>query len=122
EFLVAETDAQILDWLRRGVGDVVTTRINAQAARGDPALTQSVHYYYSPSVIVHRAGSRTLAAADLAGRRIGVVTNSMEHRALGELVANGLYAETRLIRPDRTIDDLARLLLDEEIDAALVDA
>lgn len=122
EFLVAETDAQILDWLRRGIGDVVTTRINSQAARGDPALTQSVHYHYSPSVIVHRAGSRGLAAADLAGRRVGVVTNSMEHRVLGELLANGLYTKTRLIRPDRTVDELARLLIDEKIDAALVDA
>ncbi|MEQ8660797.1 MAG: transporter substrate-binding domain-containing protein, partial [Gammaproteobacteria bacterium] len=89
EFLVGESDQQILDWLRRGMADVVATRVNAAAVRADPALTQSPSYFHSASVILHRRGPRLLAAADLAGRRVAVLANSIQHRTLGELVAGG---------------------------------
>ena len=122
EFLVAESDSQVLDWLRRGIGDVATTRINPDAVRADPGLAQSVAYFHSPSVILHRAGQRLLAVADLAGGRVGMLANSMEHRAFGEVLAGGLQGEMHLASPDTPLEDLARQIESDVIDAAVVDA
>jgi len=122
EFLIAESDSQVLDWLRRGIGDLVTTRINPEAVRVDPALAQSLSYFHSPSVILHRPGQHRLATADLAGGRVGLLANSMEHRAFGEVLASGLQAEMRLLSPDTPLEELARQIESNAIDAAVVDA
>ncbi|MEQ8497670.1 MAG: transporter substrate-binding domain-containing protein [Gammaproteobacteria bacterium] len=122
EFLVGESDQQILDWLRRGMADVVATRIDAGAVRGDPALTQSRSFFHSASVILHRSGPRLLGADDLAGRRVAVLGNSVQHRTLGELVAGGLAAEAVVYPPDTVLSELAGALARGVVDAAIVDA
>jgi len=122
EFLVGESDQQILEWLRRGMGDIVATRVNADAVRVDPALTQSRSYFHSASVILHRSGPRLLGVDDLTGRRVAVLGNSVQHRTLGDLVAAGLAVETVVFAPDTPLTALAQRLVQGQLDAVVVDA
>jgi membrane-bound lytic murein transglycosylase F len=122
EFLVAESDQQATDWLRRGVGDLVTTRINGAQVRADPALEQSRPYFHSASVIVQRPDRPRLTGDSLAGLRVGVLANSVQHRALGELMAAGLECETRVYPADMSPVALAGRVQRGEIAAAILDA
>ncbi|MCB1748364.1 MAG: transporter substrate-binding domain-containing protein [Gammaproteobacteria bacterium] len=122
EFLVADSDQQITDWLRRGVGDLVTTRINGAQVRADPALEQSRPYFHSASVIVQRRDRPRLTGDSLSGLRVGVLANSVQHRALGELMAAGLECETRVYPADMSPVALAERVQRGEIAAAVLDA
>lgn len=72
EVTVADSDEQMLAWLRDGVGDVVTARVDARLAEADAALTATRMYHYVAPVIVGgahsgpalRAGGRVLVARD----------------------------------------------------------
>ena len=46
EVLVGRDEREIIDWLRRGAGDIVTTRIDSRRLRGDPAIALSRDYRY----------------------------------------------------------------------------
>ncbi len=63
EVLVARDDEQIVEWLRNGVGDIVTARLDANAVYGDPGYTMSRDYRFEPAVLVSRA-DRPLSNAD----------------------------------------------------------
>ena len=122
EFLVGETDQQIMRWLRSGVGDLVTTRVNARDARADPELEQSRDYFHSASVIISRMGNGIRHPKDLVGKRVAVLANTIHHRTLGELVAAGTMVEPVVIKPDTPLDRIIDLLENWVIDAALIDA
>ena len=55
EVLVARDDEQIVQWLRNGVGDIVTARLDANAVYGDPGYTMSRDYRFEPAVLISRA-------------------------------------------------------------------
>ena len=122
EFLVADSDRQTLQWLRDGVGDLIATRVNAAAVRADPGLTQSRRYFHAAAVIVNRSNAARLNAATLAGKRIAVLANSVQHRALGELVTAGIAVEAIVLNPDTPPQALATLIEQGGADAAIVDA
>ena len=122
EFLVGETDQQILNWLRTGAGDVITTRINARDVRIDPALEQSRDYFHSASVIISRRGNDISRPEHLHGKRVAVLGSTVHHRALGELVAAGTAIEPIIISPDTPLDSIIDQLENWVIDAAIVDA
>lgn len=63
EVLVARDDEQIVQWLRNGVGDIVTARLDADAVYGDPGYTMSRDYRFEPAVLVSRA-NRPLVDVD----------------------------------------------------------
>ncbi|MGR9089196.1 MAG: transglycosylase SLT domain-containing protein [Gammaproteobacteria bacterium] len=63
EVLVARDDEQIVQWLRNGVGDIVTARLDADAVYGDPGYTMSRDYRFEAAVLVSR-GNRPLASPE----------------------------------------------------------
>lgn len=122
EFLVGQTDQQILKWLRTGAGDVITTRVNARDVRNDPALEQSRDYFHSASVIISRTGNGISRPEHLNGKRVAVLGSTVHHRVLGELVAAGTAIEPIIINPDTPLDSIIDQLENWIIDAAIVDA
>lgn len=122
EFLIGESDQEILNWLRRGAGDLVTTRVNARELRADPTLARSLTYYHSASVVISRRGTEITGVDELAGRRVAVHANTVHHRALGALVATGTAVVPILVSADTPLDTVLTRLENWEIDAAIVDA
>ena len=122
EFLVGETDQQIMRWLRSGVGDLVTTRVNARDVTADTELDQSRDYFHSASVIISRVGNGIRHPEDLEGRRVAVLANTVHHRTLGELVAAGTSIEPVIIKPDTPLARIIDQLENWVIDAAIIDA
>lgn len=122
EFLVGETDQQIMRWLRSGVGDLVTTRVNTRDVSTDPELNQSRDYFHSASVIISRRGNSIRHPKDLAGKRVAVLANTIHHRTLGKLVAAGTSIEPVIISPDTPLDRVIDQLENWVIDAAIIDA
>lgn len=122
EFIVGDTDREILDWLRDGTGDVVTTRVSADELRADPALARSLTYFDSASVLVSRRGTSVTAAEELAGKRVAVHANTVHHRALGALVAGGTPVVPVLLNADTPLEDVLDRIENWAVDAAIVDA
>ncbi len=122
EYVVADTDQQMLEWLRNGVGDVITTRVRAVDASVDGTFTQSRRYFHSASVLVARPGGQLYDLQALAGKRVAVFGNSVEHRALSELVASGIPVQAVVINPGTPPAYLAEQLENWSVDAAIVDA
>ncbi|MBK8958066.1 MAG: transporter substrate-binding domain-containing protein [Proteobacteria bacterium] len=122
EYLVADSDQQMLEWLRSGAGDLITTRVRAADVAADGALTQGRSYFHSASVLVGRTGSQLHDLTALAGKRVAVFGNTVEHRALSELVAAGIAIRPVVINPGTPPTYLAEQLENWSIDAAIVDA
>ena len=122
EYLVADNDQQMLEWLRSGAGDVITTRIRAADVAADSELTQARSYFHSASVLVGRTGSQLHDLQALAGKRVAVFGNTVEHRALSELVASGIAIRPVVINPGTPPAYLAEQLENWSVDAAIVDA
>ena len=122
EYLVADNDQQMLEWLRSGAGDVITTRVRAADLGTDTELTQARTYFHSASVLVGRTGSQLHDLQALAGKRVAVFGNTVEHRALSELVAKGIAVQPVVINPGTPPAYLAEQLENWSVDAAIVDA
>ena len=122
EYVVADTDQQMLEWLRTGVGDLITTRVRTVDALADGALVQSRRYFHSASVLVARPGGQLHDLQALAGKRVAVFGNTVEHRALSELVASGIAVQAVVINPSMPPAYLAEQLENWSVDAAIVDA
>ena len=122
EYVVADTDQQMLAWLRDGIGDVITTRVAALDVQAAPALAQSRSYYHSASVLVGHAGGQLHDLQALAGKRVAVFGNSIEHRALSALVASGIAIQAVVINAGTPPAYLAEQLENWAVDAAIVDA
>jgi len=122
EYLVADNDQQMLEWLRSGAGDMITTRVRAADVAADAELTQGRSYFHSASVLVGRTGSQLHDLQALAGKRVAVFGNTVEHRALSELVANGIAVRPVVINPGTPPAYLAEQLENWSVDAAIVDA
>lgn len=122
EFKVANSDAQALEWLRTGVGDIASLRLNADRIAADPTLVQSREYFHSAAVIVNHADTAPLTAATLAGKRVAVLQGSVQHRALAELVAGGTGLTAVVLNADAALDEIATTISAGVADAAIVDA
>ena len=115
EVLVGRDDDQILRWLRRGAGDIVTTRINERHIRGEPAFSMSREYRHDASVLISAAWQPIHAKVDLRGKIIAGYQDSSNLVAL-EYFVDG---ESAVIAIDTRVS-LALLL--ERIESGLVDA
>ena len=122
EYLVADNDQQMLEWLRSGAGDVITTRVRAANLSADTELTQARTYFHSASVLVGRTGSQLHDLQALAGKRVAVFGNTVEHRALSELVAKGIAVQPVVFNPGTPPAYLAEQIENWSVDAAIVDA
>ncbi|NNL99131.1 MAG: transporter substrate-binding domain-containing protein, partial [Gammaproteobacteria bacterium] len=54
EFLVAESDEQMTEWLISGYGDLISARLDGAAVAGDPGVVLSRRYHYGATTIVSR--------------------------------------------------------------------
>ncbi len=122
EFLVADDDEQVLEWLRSGAGDLVATRADAASVRADPALTLSRHYFHSAAVVINRNIGPPLGIGDLGGKRIAVLRNSVPHRSLTHDQGDADAPTIVIFNPDTPFADLAARIKRGELDAAVVDA
>jgi membrane-bound lytic murein transglycosylase F len=122
EYLVADSDQQMLTWLKSGAGDLITTRVRSADVAADPGLVQARSYFHSASVLVGRAGSELHSLEALAGKRVAVFGNTVEHRALTELVARGIAVQPVVIGPGTPPAALAERIENWSVDVAIVDA
>lgn len=122
EFLVADSEQHIVEWLRTGAGDVVTARVNAEHIALEPDLAQSRRYFHSSSVLVSRAGNDIHSHLDLHGKRVAVLANTVHHRALEELVAAGAAVRPVVVNPNTALTAVVEKIENWALDAAVIDA
>jgi len=79
EVLVARDEDQMRDWLREGMGDLITARMIGGKAEDDSLFSASRQYHYTAYAAVSRVALPT--AQSLAGHQIVTVQGSPEWRA-----------------------------------------
>ena len=118
EVVVADSEPQMLAWLKAGVGDVITARLDRDLVRDDPALNQSRVFNYVPPVLVARADLPS--PRDLQGRRVLVAANSLAARVFKGPSPQGYVIVPAA--PQTTTAGLIHAVASGEADYALVDA
>jgi len=119
EVLVARDDDQIVQWLKRGVGDIVTARINENKIYGEPGFTMSREYRHEASVLVSRVNTPLATKEALAGGTLAGYEGSPNITALETFVP-----EASIIRVSRRVrlGQLLERIENGVIDGAVVDA
>ena len=115
DVLVGRDEEEILAWLRDGAGDIVTTRINAQSIRGEPAFDMSRKYRHDASVLITSSRNPIEATPDLANKIIAGYEGSRNLEALVYFAAD----VSTVIPVDQKVS-MAVLL--ERIEAQVIDA
>lgn len=82
EVRVAADDAQMLEWLKKGVGDLATARLDGSRVELDPSLTASRRYHYEAFATVSRRALPLRSPEDLGGLVFAAPQDSAEFRAL----------------------------------------
>jgi membrane-bound lytic murein transglycosylase F len=82
EVRVAQDDAQIFEWLEKGAGDIVTSRVVSREAHHNPGFTASRIFRYDAFATVSRRDLPLRSPADLAGLVFAATEDSAEYRAL----------------------------------------
>lgn len=85
EFVLAESETEMLDWLAKGVGDLVTMPLGPDAGLGEPGVAFSREYHFLAPTLVSRADAPITELAGLSGRRIGAEAGTAAWRALKAL-------------------------------------
>ncbi len=117
EVLVARDDEQMRDWLRQGMGDLITARLTPGTEESAANFKASRHYHYTAYTTLSRPESLPRTAAELAGRRIAVTEDSPEWRALQSMDAGA--PRPALVGVNASI---ARATLFKQVAAGLLDA
>lgn len=121
QVLTATHDGQLVDWVKDGAVDLVTTRIDGSLVRGEPGVSFSRIYHHTAYVLLTSTDAPLYNVADLEGRRVAAYADSPELRA-----ARSAAAETGLIAIPVDRELPAGALLDRvasrTIDAVVVDA
>lgn len=102
EVLVGDTDEELVRWLTHGVGDIVTTRLDALGVRGDPGVRMSLRYHHSAFSLVTPAHRPIPSPAALRGQTIVAYAGSAELRALRSLRRD--FPALRIIQVDPALD------------------
>jgi membrane-bound lytic murein transglycosylase F len=121
EVTVADSDEQMLAWLRDGVGDVVTARVDARLAEADAALASTRMYHYVAPVVIGRADSD---AKVKGGGRVLVARDSVFAQMLERGAAGNVGVEFELVQtaPTRSIPELVDAVAAGEADYTVVEA
>ena len=120
EVLVGRDEAEIVRWLKDGVGDVITTRIDEGAIHGDPGFTMSRDYRFEAAVLVSHTRREITDEDSLAGAFLAAYAGSPKLEAVRQFA--GTVATVVPIRDDVP---LARALEHVEngiVDGVVVDA
>ncbi|MGQ0658855.1 MAG: transglycosylase SLT domain-containing protein [Chromatiales bacterium] len=121
EVLVADSDAQMLAWLKGGIGDVVTARVDTDLVDTDAAYAASRVYHYVAPVLVGRADLAN--PKSLHQRRIVVKRDSLEARILNDHVRESREERFDLVEvaPDRSVAEMADQVAEGEADFTVVE-
>ena len=120
DVLVGRNDREILNWLREGAGDIVTTRINARAVRGKKAYSMSREYRHDPSVLITRSDNPIGKPSELYNKFIAAYEGSTNFAALDDF-ADGV-AQVIPIQAHVSMAKVLERLEAGEVDAFVVDA
>ncbi len=115
EVLVGRDDEQILEWLRSGAGDLVTTRIYDRLVDDEPEFTVSRDYRHDAVVLISAASRPIQSKAELNGKFIAGYEGSSNITAITDYIAG----EGSVISVDHRVP-LSLLL--ERVEAGTVDA
>lgn len=120
EVLVARDDEQIVQWLRNGVGDIVTARLDADAVYGDPGYTMSRDYRFEPAVLVSRADRPLVNADALTDTTLGAYEASANLEAARRFAGDA----ARIVPIDQrvTLQRVLEHIENRTVDGAVIDA
>lgn len=117
EVLVARDDEQMRDWLREGIGDLITARLGPGTEGGEADFKASRHYYHTAYATLSRPQVVPRSVAELAGRRLAVSEDSAEWRALHALDPGAPRPGVTGVNPG-----VARSTVLKQVAAGLLDA
>ncbi len=121
EFLVAESDEQMTEWLISGYGDMISARLDGTAAASDPGVTLSRRYHFGATTIVSRLDTPIDRREDLAGRSVVVHEGSIHHAILEDLLDEGLALDIVTLPRHEPLSELLAVVAGGGADAVLVD-
>ncbi len=81
QVLLAHSDEQMTEWLKRGAADLISGRIDAHLMRSDSELRFSRHYHHTAYVVLTGRDSAIQSTAALRGKRVIAYADSPELRA-----------------------------------------
>ncbi len=122
EVLVAHDEEQMRDWLHQGMGDLISARVAPDSTGGDGIFSASRHYHYTAYVPVSRDALNFQAPGVLATKRISVVQDSPEWRALRSLNRDEPGPNVLAVDPTVATDTLLKQVAAGLLDATVVSA
>ncbi len=120
EVRVAHDDAQMLDWLARGAGDLVTGRLTEAATHERPAYARSRAYGYEAFATVSRRALPLRSPADLDGLVLAATEGSPAFRALASLRARQPATTVIAVSPAVPETLLLQRIAEGMVDATVV--
>ncbi len=120
QLLTAKTDAQLVDWLKTGAADLISTRVASEYGR-DRAVAVSRSYHYEPYVLIALRGAPLSDLNAMRGRRVAAYANSAAYRA-----ATAAMRETGLevipAAPELSAETLLQRLRERQVAGLVLDA
>jgi membrane-bound lytic murein transglycosylase F len=120
EVRVAANDDQVLDWLKKGVGDLATARLDGSRVAEDPALKASRRYHYEAYATVSRRALPLRSPADLGGLVFAAPQDSAELRALRSMRDEVPGLSVIPVAPEVSQHTLLERVADGMVDATVV--
>lgn len=119
DVLVARDDEQLVQWLRDGVGDIVTARVNAKQIHGEPTFRMSREYRHEASLLITRRTTKLSSKAALAGANLAAFEGSRNVEALEDFAP-----QSHVIRvsPSVSLAQLMTHIENDLIDGAIINA
>ena len=121
EVLVADSDNQLLQWLKDGVGDIITTRLANSEFRGDPSVRASRRYHYNAYALLTRRAAPDAEPKSTRQKLVAAYEDSSELRALRSLPAEVSVLHVIAAAPTVPKQTLLDRLGQGQIDAIVVD-
>ena len=123
EFVVAESERQMLEWLDAGIGDMISAPLSTATPGSAFALAHSKTYHYSPAVVVGSDHQTFAEIEDLNGLLIGAEFGSMPWAALELLRAQAPWIKFEIVALPSTngLATLTDAVAASHLDAVVVD-
>jgi membrane-bound lytic murein transglycosylase F len=81
QVMVANSDHQMLEWLKTGAADIVSTRLDANFVRGDPSVSFSRSYHHTAYTLLTSRRAPIMDATVLRNKLVLAYDHSPEFRA-----------------------------------------
>ncbi len=120
QVLVANSDQQMIEWLKNGAADIVATRLDANLVRGDPSLTFSRSYHHTAYTLLTSQAAPITDATVLRDKLVVAYDHSPEFRAARTAIpATGLKVVP--VTDQLPAELLLERVLLRDVDALVVD-